>query len=189
MKTGSLSHFSTTPQTELIGEMTENANNSLQTELNKIMIENSKIPPYASNFKREYQFIRGLNKEIDYFLKEINQINNGLFLTPNSLRLLNIMKRFLRAQEKGRLNKDISKLIFPADDIRNFININENFDLCYYCYSNEDYDKIFPGFIEVYVTFKMIFKQLSYEGKNDDFNISDIVFPDTEYNHDVIDEF
>ena len=176
MKTGSLSHFSTTPQTELIGEMTENANNSLQTELNKIMIENSKIPPYASNFKREYQFIRGLNKEIDYFLKEINQINNGLFLTPNSLRLLNIMKRFLRAQEKGRLNKDISKLIFPADDIRNFININENFDL--YNIRYEANNKNYPGFGELYDNFKRIFNQLVYKGWDDeeDSDYEDMIF-------------
>ena len=44
----SLEHFSTPLQTELMGKMTENANN--------------KIPEYAREYKKEYLFIRGLNK-------------------------------------------------------------------------------------------------------------------------------
>ena len=190
MKTGSLASKSTTPQTEIIGEMIENANNFLQTELISIMMENSKIPPYATNSKKEYLFIRGLNKEIKYFFDNLDQINNGLFETKNSNRIKCIMKRFLRAQEKGKLNNDISNLIFQADDIRNFININENFDLCYYFYDSDDDGKPFTGFKEIYDIFKMIFNQLKYEGSDyDDFKITDVVFPDTEYNYDVIDEF
>ena len=44
----SVAHFSTPYQTELIGKMTENANN--------------KILHYARDYKKEYLFIRGLNK-------------------------------------------------------------------------------------------------------------------------------
>ena len=46
---GILEHFSTPYQRELIGKMTENANN--------------KIPHYAREYKKEYLYIRGLNKE------------------------------------------------------------------------------------------------------------------------------
>ena len=61
-------HFSTPSQTELSGKMTENANNKIppsQTELIVKMMENAnnKIPIYAIDYKREYLFIRGLNKE------------------------------------------------------------------------------------------------------------------------------
>ena len=185
MKTGILDHFSTTPQTELIGEITKNANNSLQTELINIMIENSKIPLYSSNYKKEYFFIRGLNKEIKYFFDNLDDLNNGLFETKNSNRLKYIMKRFLRAQEKGKLNNDISNLIFPIDDILNFINLNENFDLCNYICDGKHYN----SFKEIYDIFKMIFNQIKYEGSDDDFKFSDVVFPDTEYDYDVIDEF
>ena len=50
---GILEHFSTPYQRELIGKMTENANN--------------KIPHYAREYKKEYLYIRGLNKEFKYF--------------------------------------------------------------------------------------------------------------------------
>ena len=44
----SVTHFSTPLQTELIGKMTENANN--------------KIPHYAREYKKEYLYIIGINK-------------------------------------------------------------------------------------------------------------------------------
>ena len=170
MKTGIRASTSTTPQTELIGEMTVSANNSLQTELIKIMIENSKIPPYASNFKKEYLYIRGLNKEIKYFLNKLDDLNNGLFETKSSNIIKYIMKRFIRAQENGKLNNDISNLMFQRDVIQNFIYVNENFDLYKLRYDafcddsdDNDYDsdddgngeylvdgKPYPGFIEIY---------------------------------------
>ena len=103
MKTGIRASTSTTPQTELMGEMAVSANNSLQTELIKIMVENSKIPPYASNFKKEYLYIRGLNKEIKYFLNKLDDLNNRFFESYISNRLKSIMKRFIRAQKKVNL--------------------------------------------------------------------------------------
>ena len=48
MELVSVAHFSTPPQTELIGKMME--------------IRNNKIPHYAENYKKEYLFIRGINK-------------------------------------------------------------------------------------------------------------------------------
>ena len=62
---GILEHFSTPSQTELIGKMTENANN--------------KIPEYAREYKREYQFIRGINKEFKYFINKLDNLNNGYY--------------------------------------------------------------------------------------------------------------
>ena len=40
---------------------------------------NSKIPEYARDFKNEYLFIRGINKEIKYFVDNINEATRGLF--------------------------------------------------------------------------------------------------------------
>ena len=224
MKTGIRASNSTTPQTELIGEMTESANNPLQTELINIMTENSKIPPYASNFKKEYLYIRGLNNDSKYFLNRLDNINNGLFETKSSNRIKYNMKRFLRAQEKGKLN-DISSIMFQRDDVQNFIYVNENFDLYKqrydaFCedsdyndyFSDDDSDddgdgeylvdgKPYPGFIEIYDIFKMIFNQLKYEdfdssdddsdcdSRHYDDDFSNVVFPDTRYTYVAIDEF
>ena len=109
---GILAHFSTTSQTELIGKITENAIN--------------KIPEYAREYKREYQFIRGINKEFKYFINKLDNLNNGLFESNIADRIKYNMKRFLRGQEKGKL-KDISDLGLQREDINNLIFINEQF--------------------------------------------------------------
>ena len=39
----------------------------------------NKIPEYARDFKNEYLFIRGINKEFKYFVENINEATRGLF--------------------------------------------------------------------------------------------------------------
>ena len=195
MKTGIRASMSASPQTELIGGMTENANNFFQTALNSIMTEKSKIPPYASSFKKEYLYIRGLDQEFKFFSNKLVDLNKGLFESKNSSRIKYIMKRFLRAQERGKI-KDISNFIFPSydiDSIRNILFINEQFELYKIRYdafcddsdddnhyysddsdSDDDDDeylvdgKPYPGFKEFYDIFKMIFNQIKYKGYDSD---------------------
>ena len=87
---------------------------------------NNKIPPYAKNFKKEYLFIRGINKEFKYFKNKLDKLNDGLFESNISNRIKYNMKRFLRGQEKGKL-KDISNLMLPRYDVDNLIFINNKF--------------------------------------------------------------
>ena len=101
MKTGIATHFSTTYQRELIGKLTENANN--------------KIPHYARDYKKEYLYIIGLNKEFKYFINKLDDLTNGLFESKIANRIKYNMKRFLRGQEKGKL-KDISNFVLPRYD-------------------------------------------------------------------------
>ena len=92
-----------------------------------IVAKNNKIPFYASNFKREYLFIRGLNKYFKCFAKKLDLLNHGLFESNTSNTIKKYMKRFLREQEKGKFN-DISKLIIPSyaiDIIRDITFISE----------------------------------------------------------------
>ena len=113
------------------------------------------------------------------------------------------MKRFLRAQEKGKFNH-IYNLIIPSYDldiIRDIIFINEQFELYkihydFFCdYSNDDYDndngeyfvdgKPYPGFKEFYDIFKMIFNQIKYHDYNyynsdSDSDREELDFPYTE---------
>ena len=98
----------------------------LEQKKNCVRNSNSKIPEYARDYKREYQFIRGLNKEFKYLINKLDDLNNGLFESNISNRLCNLIKRFLRGQEKGKL-KDISNLMLQRDDLNNLIFINEQF--------------------------------------------------------------
>ena len=99
----------------------------LKNSINKMSGKKSKIPLYASNFKREYLFIRGLNKYCECFSKKLYLLNNGLFESNTSNTIKNYMKRFLRSQEKGKFN-NINNFIIPSyeiDIIRDIIFIDE----------------------------------------------------------------
>ena len=85
--------------------------------------KNNKIPEYAKNYKREYQFIRGLNKEFKY-LKDFMDNPDNNFKSHKLDRIMKFIKRFLRAQENGRL-KDISNFEFDYFNIENIYEIKK----------------------------------------------------------------
>ena len=65
----------------------------------------SKIPEYAKDFRKEWLYIRGINKKCGEFLMTLD-FGGDLF---KSLKCH--IKNFLKAQERGRL-KDISGFYF-----------------------------------------------------------------------------
>ena len=152
----------------------------------------NKIPEYVIDYKREYLFIRGINKEFMYLINKLDNLNNGLFESYIADRIKYIMKRFLRAQEKGKI-KDISNLMLQRDDFNNLIFINEQFEFYKqrydaFCDDSDDNDyysddddsdddgngeylvdgKPYPGFKEIYDIFKLFFNQIKYEGFDSD---------------------
>ena len=165
---GVLGNFSTTSQTELIGKMTENAIN--------------KIPLYARDYKREYQFIRGINKEFKYLINKLDNLNNGLFESNISNRIKYFMKRFLRGQEKGKL-KDISEFeIYEDDVVFNLIkiknklnNIDQYLDFILNCYHKEDliFINTYPGFIDFFYYFNLFFTKINIKYEYDSDSDSD----------------
>ena len=152
-------------------------------------IKQNKIPEYAKEYKREYLFIRGLNINFKFFIKKLDDLNNGLFETELTKSIKYYMKGFLRRQEDGRL-KDVSNFIFPDNILNNIIFINEQFE-CYklrydafcdddgkeYNYlSDSDNDnngeylvdgKPYPGFIEFYYIFNKIYNQIKKDDNDD----------------------
>ena len=54
----------------------------------------NKIPEYAREYKREYLYIRGLNKEFKYFINKLDNLNNGLFESYIADRIKYFMKDF-----------------------------------------------------------------------------------------------
>ena len=167
METGILAHFSTPYQRELIGKMTEN--------------ENNKIPEYAREYKKEYLYIRGLNKEFKYFYNHLDEINNGLFKSKRCDRLCYLIKRFLRGQEKGKL-KDISDfeieydVVFNLNKIKNKLNnIDQYLDFILNCYHKEDliFINTYPGFIDFFYYFNLFFTKLNIKYEYDSDSDSD----------------
>ena len=176
METGILRHISTTSQTDLIGKMTENANN--------------KIPEYATNYKKEYLFIRGINKEFEYFVDYMEDPNREKFCIPKVDRFRNIIKRFLRAQEKGRL-QDISDFKIDNFDVYSLIrskkildrlNINVEFVKFYFHEDDRPFVNPYPGLEDIYEDFNLFYSKLRFQFKFEEDSDSDI-----DYDSDIDD--
>ena len=176
--------------------------------LNNLNKLNNKIPEYAREYKKEYLFIRGLNKEFEYFINKLYKLNDGLFESNIADRIKNIMKIFLRGQEKGKI-KDISNFIIPSyddDNVCNLIFINKQFELYklrYDAFCDDDFvygndsdsdddsvgeylvhGKPYPGFKEFYDIFKIIFSQIRNEDSDSDSDSDSDIDSDS-----VIEEF
>ena len=123
---------------------------------NCIKSTNNKIPEYARDYKKEYLYIRGLNKEFKYFINKLDDLNNGLFESNISNRIKYNMKRFLRGQEKGKL-KDISNLMLQRDD---YLYIQDFYLNLYYeikFYDNPSYKELFDLIGKLYNKIKIEF--------------------------------
>ena len=136
--------------------------------------ENDKIPPYASQFRKEWLYIRGINKELYYIVDNIFKSKEGLFQNSRVARIKKFIKRFLLAQERGRL-QDISNFTFERRDVLNIIEVSKEFkNFCqyieYYKYCCDDgddsYVDCYPGFDDINNIFNLFiskFKIKSYE--------------------------
>ena len=120
-------YFPTELYTDENNNLLPNKLSGAYSEFESFIKSNNKIPEYAREYKREYQFIRGINKEFKYFLNKQDNLNNGLFESYIADRIKYFMKRFLRAQEKGKL-KDISEFEIPDDIVFNLNKIKVLFD-------------------------------------------------------------
>ena len=123
---------------------------------NCIKSTNNKIPEYATNYKKEYLYIRGLIKEFKYFINKLDDLNNGLFESNISNRIKYNMKRFQRGQEKGKL-KDISELVLQRYD---YLYIQDFYlNLCYEIkfYDNPSYKEFFDLIGKLYNKIKIEF--------------------------------
>ena len=122
---------------------------------------NSKIPEYARDYKKEYLLIIGINKEFRYFVEHIHESPIGLFENHRVARIKYFIKRFLKGEERGKLqdtsnfeinNIDVDNLIKIK---KNFLNFNQYINFCKGCFDDED-----ASFIDPYPGFK-IFMMIS----------------------------
>ena len=134
---------------------------------------NSKIPEYARDYKKEYLFIRGINKEFKYFVDNINDANRGLFENHKVARIKYFIKRFLKGQERCKL-KDTNNFEISNIDVVNltkikkiFCNFEQYINFCKSCYDEEDFCFInpYPGFKNIFDDFELFFSKfkIKYE--------------------------
>ena len=170
METGIHNHFSS----RFKQEMTRN--NQDFNHQNCVKSTNNKIPPYAQNYKKEYLFIRGINKEFKYILDKLDDLNNGLFQSKRVSRIMQLIKRYLRARERGKLG-GISEIEFNKYEVDNIIEIKENFSMFKlkydFCIEGDDGYDPYPGFKEFYDICESFYNDLKFISDSDSDSDSD----------------
>ena len=89
-----------------------------------------KIPEYAKDFKREYIYIRGINKKCGEFMRILGDNTDSfekVFWSSRARTLIEWFKDFLEAQRMGKL-QNISKLKFKYFDVNNIECLEEQLD-------------------------------------------------------------
>ena len=145
--------------------------------------ETSHIPEYAREYKRVCQYIKWINEDCGEFLMKLDfgrDILNG----PLSNRLKRHIKKFLQAQEHGRL-KDISGFYFKYFDANNIECLEEQLDNYRDFYVNPDsyefeqeryessIDIDYPGFKELFELVSLLNDKIKKEDCK-------IILPDSE---------
>ena len=129
----------------------------------------NKIPEYAREFKNEYLFIRGINKELDKFTEQYLFDCSELFVSRFSDRIKFIIKKFMKAQELNYL-KDTSCFKFKECDVENIVFLFErmNFDF------EEDEEFVdghpddYPGYRDFYELFCKFYDKINFDSDSDD---------------------
>ena len=175
------------------------------------------IPDYASDYKNEYLFIRGINKKCEKFIKTLD--NDGkIFDSPQANKLLSFINKFLKYQKIEYLN-DVSDLYIKSNDVEFIESLELQLDdyRDIYCdpdsfeFDQEKYDNNvendYPGFKEFFESFSLFRDKIKIDynfeidgydtvsgsdsdsdSDSDDINDSDSDSDDNEASIDAIDD-
>ena len=120
----------------------------------------SKIPEYARDFKKEYLLIIGINKICFDFISKYETDCRKLFVSEYYDSIKYFIKRFLKGQERGKL-QDISSLILRKYDYSNiedlYLNINYDFE------EDEERGDNIPGYRDFYELFCKFYEKIKIE--------------------------
>ena len=192
-KMGILAQFSS----QINQKMTENNQNFNPQNCIK---RTNKIPEYAREYKREYQYIIGINKEFKY-IKDFMDNPCDNFNSNKLDRIMKFIKRFLKAQKNGRL-KDISNFEFEYFHIENLYEIKKDINYyysiiqVYYDWSRGLNDESLVSRYEIYKhDLELFFSKLNIEIEDTDDDSCDdscdddydIVFPDSDSDIEELD--
>ena len=124
----------------------------------------NKIPEYARNFKNEYLFIRGINKEMESFVKKYLTDTTELFVSSYNDRIKSFIKKFMKAQELGYLN-DTSCFKFKECDVENIVFLFERMHFDFE--EDEEFDEghpdDYPGYRDFYELFCKFYDKINFD--------------------------
>ena len=131
----------------------------------------NKIPEYARDYKNEYLFIIGLNKEFHKFEDKYENHEYKIYESKYCKDLKNLIKRFLRRQEYGYL-KDISSFIFKNADI---FYIKDTYSMLKYdleMFTDDELstDDFYSGFSDFYELFCKFYYKINIAYDDDDYD-------------------
>ena len=119
----------------------------------------NKIPEYAREYKREWQYIRGINKKCGEFSNVIDNTTSfeEVFWSSRAKALINYFKDVLKAQKLGKL-QNISQLKFKLSAVEKIIQLRADL---YFLMGNSFYadffhDGDFQDFFENFIIFVLI---------------------------------
>ena len=130
--------------------MSNQSVNGSQPSNNRLRI----IPSYLAKYKEEYIYIKILEEELQYFINNIDKLNNGLFKNNSKVKLI---KKMLKEFDNIVINDDF---VFEENDLLNLLNVKKHFDLWKLRYDACNDEDVCSGFGKIYKLFYKFFNKL-----------------------------
>ena len=140
---------------------------------------NNEVKYFTKRVK--YHYVKILEKELQYFINNIDNLNNGLFKSNKKVKLI---KKMLKGFDKFDIDDD---LVFEENDILYLLNVKKHFDNWKIRYDALE-GKVYPGFGKIYKLFERFFNKLvicyndesKVDSDNDKYKDKVIVISDTD---------
>ena len=154
---------------------------ALSSNFQNYITKTNKIPEYARDYKKEYLFIRGINKMCLNFISKYETDSRKRFVSEYYDSIKYFIKRFLKGQERGKL-QDISSFVLRNYDI-SFI--EDLYLIIIYEIDFEEVDKSdYRDFYELFCKFYEKIKIVYYDDDDDECVYSDSEYSDSEDSED-----
>ena len=133
---------------------------ALSSNFQNYIKKTNKIPEYARDYKKEYLFIRGINKMCLNFISKYETDSRKRFVSEYYDSIKYFIKRFLKGQERGKL-QDISSLILRKYDFSNVEDLYQN--MIYDFEEDEKRSDDNPGYRDFYDLFCKFYNKIKIE--------------------------
>ena len=154
---------------------------ALSSNFQNYITKTNKIPEYARDYKKEYLFIRGINKMCLNFISKYETDSRKRFVSEYYDSIKYFIKRFLKGQERGKL-QDISSFVLRNYDI-SFM--EDLYLIIIYEIDFEEVDKSdYRDFYELFCKFYEKIKIVYYDDDDDEYVYSDSEYSDSEDSED-----
>ena len=154
-------------------------------------INKSKIPDYARGYKKEYLFIRGINNNFDYILKNLDYVSKDLFLRNKTIKIKEYIKQYDKAIKRC-LIKNIS---FYKKDVNNICEFKKRvyYFLQYLSYrfdsdvEDDVKETVYPGLLEFDKYFELFLSDFSIiDNDVSDDGDDDVIYSDSDDSDDYV---